>query len=92
MINLSYCDTPCYANSNVFPSVFFVYHTNSDSKYGKYVLAKVHLYIWGGGGVKAVIRTLEHLWRGVVFFDFPPAIYNFLILPTYQIERICFCT
>ena len=64
-----------------------IYHPNSDSKY---VLGKVHLYFfwWGEGRVKAVVRILEHFWRGVFFFDFlaPPTIFLYSLhikLSTY---------
>ena len=61
-----------------------IYHPNSDSKY---VLGKVHLhFFWRGGGgggrgVKAVMRTLEHFWRGVFFNGLSRAIYSFFYTP-----------
>ena len=71
-----------------------IYHPNSDSKY---VLGKVDLYFFlvegRGGEGEGRDENIRALLAGrFFFFRLSCATYNFFILPTYQIERICLCT
>ena len=95
MINLIYCDMPRYAHSHVFPSVFWLlkkYTILLIQTANMYQEKSIYIFLGGMGGVEGRDENIRAPLVGRGFFRLSIAIYNFLILPTYQIERICLCT
>ena len=52
----------------------------------------IYISFGGMGEVEGRDENIRAPLVGRCFFRLSIAIYNFLILPTYQIERICLCT